>query len=151
MRFVSRLLNIMALVIVVSIVSVHACTVTLWPLRTQFRKAESVFVATVTDITDAPGNHEENKKKRIFGKVTFDLEKGWKGVDRGQTSLLSDVGSSDGCLTKFDYFKKGEKYLIFASKGYVSFESATKFSNGRNTIKRLDDFWFRTWATVYPF
>lgn len=127
-----------------------SCSVDIPPLRKDFRWAKKVFLAEVVDVLEPTSDITRTKDRQISGLVKIKVEKGWKGTKASEVSLLSDVGGSI-CPGDFDFFKKGERYLIFAENDYVSYTMATKFQNAAEKIKRLNNPWFRVWARIYPF
>jgi len=126
------------------------CSVDFPSLREEFRGARHVFVAQVVDIQDPPRALVGAKEKGIFGVVKFEIEKSWKGTKAKEIALFSNVGGSV-CPGDFDYFKKGEKYLVFADRDYVDYTSTKRLEWAKDKMRRLDGFWFRTWARIYPF
>lgn len=129
--------------------AVRSCEIDYPPLRKEFRTSKYVFVGKVIAINDPTGSAPKPKDRQIHGTITFHVDQSWKGGKATEVSLYSNVGAS-GC-GPFDYFRKDETYLVFAENSYVHFLSATKLDQAKNKIKRLDDFWFRTWARVFPF
>jgi hypothetical protein len=133
----------------------NACSITVPPLRKEFRDSTDVFIGEVVEISDAPQNYKDKKERFIGGIVKFKIEKRWKGVKASEVSLLSDIidttcgGGVGGNL--IDYFRKGEKYLIFAEKDYVHFYKSSKLEDSESEIRRLNDFGFRLWTRIYPF
>ncbi len=92
-----------------------ACTITVPPLRKEFRDSKNVFGGEIINISDAPGKYDK-KEKIIGGIVKFKIEKVWKGTKESEISLLSAIIDSGCGGSPIDCFRKGEKYLIFAEK-----------------------------------
>lgn len=129
--------------------AVLPCTPIDVSLRKQYRRAERVFVGTVTEIADPPSASKNVRDREIYGIVGFTVETAWKG-GVSPVKLFSDVAGARPC-GKPDQFKVGQKYLIFASKDYVRFGDAEMLPGGESTVKRVKDPWFRMWATINPF
>jgi hypothetical protein len=132
-------------------VQILACSVTISPLRKDFRWADTIFVGEVTDILDKPDGIYGTERYPVFGIVKFRVEKSWKGSNEDELTIPSDVAGGRYCPDDFDSFKKGEKYLVFAKRNYVPFGMSTKLQFAEDKLRRLDSFWFRTWARVYPY
>jgi hypothetical protein len=132
---------------------VSACSFDTVPLRKRFRAARNVVIAEVLEISDAPKNLTDAEKLNTFGSIKFKVLKSWKGTKQSQITLLSDIGCTPACDI-FRYFEKGKKYLMFTDANYVSYCATDDAENNivkKRQIKKLDDFWFRTWARIYPF
>ncbi len=130
--------------------SANACTIVIPPLRKEFRHSANVFVGEVIDISVVPKDFKDKKDRLVGGTVKFRIEKSWKGGKKSEISLLSDIVDT-ACGGQLSYFRTGEKYLVFAEKDYVNFYKASKLENSNDKIKRLNDFGFRFWASIYPF
>jgi hypothetical protein len=145
-----------------------ACTIIIPPLRKEFRKAKAVFVGKITDVSfnylptekekrDIPEYWTEGawKDKNIFSKVTVEINNEWKGGGAGKRVFVAVAQDFCACAaTKMSEFKAGEEYLFFAAgKNFVAVCDSDK-TDSQWTIdkmQRLDDFWFRVWAGIYPF
>ena len=131
--------------------NIDACDYNIPPLRKQFRDSKNVFIGEIIEISDTPQNLKNSKERAVGGIVKFRIQKSWKGTKDKEISLLSDLILMPCDGNPFEYFKKGEKYLIFSEKDYAAYILSTKLEFAADKIKRLDDFWFRIWARIYPF
>ena len=121
------------------------------PLRKSFRKAEAVFLAEVAKITAL--TNVDYEKSLVDGDISFRIIESWKGKYRDQTVLSGNVGWNCGCAGPGE-FKIGTQYIVFVDKSSnANFCDATiaELAAGKKIVGRLDSFWFRTWAGIYPF
>jgi hypothetical protein len=142
--------------------AVNACTIKVPPFRKEFRRAESVFTGKVVKIVEAYSPTAKEAASfpegweswKYFSKITFEVKHKWKG-DASDTREFVAVAFFDcGCPGGFDAFKTGEEFLVFADeKNFVWICDSYKIEDewAKDRIKRLDSFWFRAWARVYPF
>jgi hypothetical protein len=115
--------TLLAFVVLILAVSPgYACKPELPSQRQAFKKATSVFVGEVVDITDS--NFQPIKGKRYFVKVRFKVIQYWKG--RG--GLEVEVHSEQGVLScNLFRFQKGDKYLVYAyGKHLVVFTGSSR-------------------------
>jgi len=100
------------------------------PLQYYYLHADSVFVGTVSSITNDT-NHQYT--------VKFNLVKSWKGSQHPTITTYGLVACGYSLV-------KGEKYLVFASGYPPDYDPwATKpFDNAQNTIALLDSPQFQT-------
>lgn len=138
--------------------NIIACTVNIEPLRKTFRQSKNVFVGEIISVEpvnekDLPKNLKEYK---YLSKLTFKVDKSWKGKNKRVVVYSYPFCN---CPMREYNFSAGKKFLVFADKNSyydVCNLSNIEFSSDRNNnsqeiIKRLDSFWFRTWARIYPF
>ncbi len=102
------------------------------PLKYYYLQADSVFVGTVSSITN------DTTHQYV---IKFDLEKSWKGSQHPTITTYSLVACGYS-------FIKGEKYLVFASGNPPDyFEWATKPLNAaQGDIEQIDSTQFQTQA-----
>ncbi len=142
---------LLILALVVFSQNINACDYNIPSLRKQFRDSKNVFVGEILDISDAPKESKSSKKRLVSAMVKFRIEKSWKGTKDKEISLLSDLLLMPCDGNPFEYFEKGEKYLIFSEKDYVYYILSTKLKFADDKIRKLDSFWFRTSAKINPF
>ena len=126
--------------------------------REKFRSADLVFVGQAVDYNEAPSNDHA-----INYIVTFKVEKRWKGP-KGSEITLAWMFDSPGMCNDLPLVK-GERYLIYSGrqtvnyKGHKKEELIVETDCGPNhlakyhekEIRKLNDFWFRMFARMYPF
>jgi hypothetical protein len=162
MKKVIRLSVIIVLTLAVCFQSVNACTIEITPLRKEFKQAKSVFVGKVISVVEHSPSEKEThlvpkylRNWKHFSKVTFEIMEKWKGNVSGRKEYLAVAYFMCGCPgPKLDEFKEGQKYLVFAeTKNFVHICSAGNLSEDHvaKNAKRLNRFWFRVWANLYPF
>ena len=100
----------------------YACKPEVPSQRQAFKKAVSVFIGEVVDITES--DFQPIKGKRYFVNVRFKVVQYWKG--RG--GLEVKVHSEQGVLScNLFHFEKGEKYLVYAyGKHLVVFTGSSR-------------------------
>ncbi len=137
--------------------SVVACSIYIPPLRRDFRKAESVFIGRVVSVNAANLTLREKEElsdfgdSRSFSRMRFQVLKKWKGARNKELEFSGIAHDFCGCPGgPMDQFVEGKEYLIFARrKTTLSVCESEPVTNEK--IARLDSFWFRTWARIYPF
>ena len=92
-------------------------------------------------------------------KVRFRILKSWKGQNKGEIDVYTSGYCA--CPPRNFPFSVGEEYLMDTdSEGFADacneFNLVKPFDlTGENLfndqVKRLNGFWFRTWARLYPF
>ena len=150
---------ILVLCIIFLAESALACTCVVNSLSKRFRKAEAVFVGSLADYEDGLTSNIQNFKEGI---PILKIKKAWKGVKREYVAVDFDfdgaTGGGAGC-TWFYQFKKDKDYLIFAyGKGLRvtvecsdSRELKAKYDWTTEELGKLDSFWYRTKARLWPF
>lgn len=121
-------------------------------VREKFRAADAVFVGNLIEMT--PTTPSEDFPLAV-SVVRFRVERGWKASSSPEIVAIANFDNPGWCgdlnLTV------GEHYLIYAyrHKGHLIVE--TDCGPNRNLkyaateIKRLDSFWFRQFARLYPY
>jgi hypothetical protein len=117
--------------------------------RDAFRRARAVFVGTITAITPNPDHTGET---RIYpAKVSFSVEKRWKGPLAGAIVVYPDQGFLSCWNRKFNV---GDRYLVYAfeRKLLVTTNCGRTMPPGRSAadLKNLNSFWWRLDARVFP-
>lgn len=132
--------------------TVFSCSIVIVSLRKEFRNAKDVFLGEIISV-----------EKSDSYQVTFKVLKSWKGRKAKELTITA----FDYCLCpnrKFD-FEKGKQFLVMTTlvgedetrqlifdTCQIYIYQVDKFPDEANkTMKRLDSFWFRTWAKIYPF
>jgi hypothetical protein len=129
----------------------YACSTYISPLKERFRKAETVFVGTVDSVELYPPGRNWALDGLNRYSVRFKTTKTWKGAEKGAREYVLFEAACD-CDGRSEVPKLGKEYLFMPDKDpSVCDAVAADTERGRNEIKRLDRFWFRTWATFYPF
>jgi hypothetical protein len=143
--------------------TVNACTIAVPSIKKEFRKAESIFIGKVVKVTDehSPSEKEaasipENWEHwKWFSNVTFEIKNKWKGNVSGTREFVAVAIYDCGCPGgEIDAFKAGKEFLVFADgKNFVSICDSYKPDDewAKIRFKKLDSFWFRAWAQIYPF
>lgn len=100
------LLQIVAQLLVVGIfcADVYPCSCRFWPARKKLGRAKAVFVGEVIGTTCQDASCPVNK-------ITFKVEKYWKGVIEQQVTVLSPPPVCCICGLKVN---KGDKILVYA-------------------------------------
>jgi len=117
-----------AILFLIFVQAVEACSILVEPLRKQFRRADAVFVGKVSKVIEyAPTEKEilgvpENWRDwKIWSKVDFEVEKKWKGNLAKTQQFISVAYYICGCSSTMSQLKEGEKYLVFSEgKNFVS-------------------------------
>lgn len=122
-------------------------------LRGDFKKARMVFLGKVVEVAHNAGIDSDNSDL-----VTLEMEKTWKGP-REKTVMVSvhpliNYGSCSG----FN-FEKDAKYVVFANTKKLvvqsgcgsTFQIIEGDESREKKLKKLNSFWFRSWAKIYPF
>lgn len=138
---------------------VLACSIYIPPLRKDFRGADTVFVGRVESVAslsnyDAAVIPKSWDDWKMFERITFSVERKWKG-DARKVREYTGVSVYDcGCPGGLDQFEVGKAYLVFARKErFVSVCESERIGGKyvEEKMKRLDSFWFRSWSRIYPF
>jgi hypothetical protein len=85
---------------------VYPCSCEIWSARKKYRKAKAVFVGEVIRTTCQDASCPDNK-------ITFKVEKYWKGVTEQQITVLSAPPICCTCGLKVN---EGDKVLVYAYK-----------------------------------
>ncbi|HKQ92787.1 MAG TPA: hypothetical protein VJZ77_19160 [Blastocatellia bacterium] len=85
---------------------VYPCSCEFWSARKKLKKAQAVFVGEVIGITCQDASCPDNK-------ITFKVEKHWKGVIEQRVTVLSAPPVCCTCGLKVNV---GDKVLVYAYK-----------------------------------
>ncbi len=167
MKHILFYMTLVVLILLSNLQIIYACTISIPPLRKEFRTAKSVFAGKVLKIEnsylptegekqDIPENWTEGSLKNlnVFSKVTFEIKNEWKGNQPDKKTFIAVSYWSCGCPGDQDKFEENEEYIIFAErKNFITVCDGwrEKLDGKSRLTKRLDKFWFRTWASVFPF
>ena len=88
----------------------NACSCNLGSAQDKLKKFGTVFLGTVQSVEKLDQVTDFNER-RI--RVTFDVEKRWKG--KADAHVLETVQNQSSCSGY--WFKAGERFLIYASRG----------------------------------
>lgn len=157
----SKLIRIFSFSVAVFLIQtqfVSACTVNIEPLRKTFRQAKNVFVGEIISSESVNENDfpETLREYKYLEKLTFKVEQSWKG-NKKQVIVYS-LPFCDCPMRQYD-FSVGKRFLVFTEKN-SNFDvcnlpniqlDSDKNNNSKLIIKRLNKFWFRTRARIYPF
>jgi hypothetical protein len=127
-----------------------ACSVVVISLRKEFRNAKDVFLGEIVSV----------RKDKSY-QVTFKVLKSWKG--RNEKELTIEAFDHCPCPNRSFDFVVGKEFLVmttlegegknltFAPCQIYAYQVDKQPDEAKKTMKRLDDFWFRAWAQIYPF
>lgn len=149
MRYLAQILFIILLV-TIGEQTVSACSCGEISTRKQFRSANSVFVGQV--VTIKTGSNLDAARDGDLYVAIFNVLQTCKGPSRGEFPVYFDPGLF-GCSVNF---QEGEKYLVYAShKGEFFFDAfcsrTSPVSDASKDSRRLNRFWYRLFACIFPF
>ena len=163
-RFFGNLIVSLALVIAllsVGLTKVFACTIEVVGLRNEFRRSKNIFIGEVITVEGIrkdklPTRLAENWNQ--LDRITLRIKKAWKGKQEGTVTIYSNVYCE--CPMRSLPLEKGAEFIIFSDGD--SFASACSYRNINTShdrfkevvggdVRRLNNFWFRAWAGIYPF
>ena len=121
--------------------------------RHDYREAKAIFVGRVISIATPLGVAEELRGE-IDKKVTFGVERRWKGANKPTISVLASYGP----VTCHGFeFHEGERYLVYAFGDELLV--GTMFSRSRpidregeqagKEMRQLNSFWFRLTSRLH--
>jgi hypothetical protein len=167
MKLSCRLFILLIFISIFCFQNISACSLYIPPLRREFRKAKAVFTGKILKVEDyyLPTEQEkpdipENwtsgslKNANIFSRVTIEIKKKWKGNLPGKKTFIAVSYWNCGCPGDQDRFEQGQEYIFFTErKNFITVCDSWRGKGfGKETlIKKLDNFWFRSWARIYPF
>jgi hypothetical protein len=131
-----------------------ACSCVEFSVRHKFRYSDAVFVGQVVELT--PVEPSKDFPLAMYA-VRFEVERRWKGAQGREVTAVADYDQRGWCgdlnLTV------GERYLIYAprEKGRLHIYTDCgpnldlKWKEAAEEMKRLDSFWLRMKARLYPY
>lgn len=130
----------------------YACDENISSLKERYRKAESIFVGTVESLEAYPKGRNWTLDGFNAYTVRFKTTKTWKGGEDSAREYVV-MEASCGCPDMSIMFKQEKEYLVFAPEEdlVICNAVATDTKRAEEEMKKLNRFWFRTWATVFPF
>lgn len=153
MKFSFHLPLALVFVLLFCFQAAEACSIIEMPsLRKDFRQAKDVFLGEIVSL---------EKRENSAPILTFTVKKSWKGND-AKVITIKALRYCNCPPQSFD-FQVGKKFLVMTiSSGEnknLIFEACTDHVfqldqspvEAKKAMKRLDRFWFRAWARVYPF
>lgn len=135
-----------------SVTTTFGCECPLGTHKQNYRWAKSIFTGEAVSVgTDKISNPQVSK--RDLYRVTFKVERRWKGAKSETVSVLTDSCASMCCLIKF---REGQKYLVYVYKdSFVPSDCAWSAEidseRARGNISDLSSFWFRLKADLWIF
>lgn len=131
-----------------------ACSCGEFSVRHKFRYSDAVFVGKVVEMT--PFGPTDDFPLAAYA-VRFEVGRRWKGAKGREVSAVVDYDRRGWCgdlnLTV------GESYLIYAPRERGRLHVYTdcgpnldlKWNEAAGEMRRLDSFWLRAKARLYPF
>ena len=135
----------------------YSCTCGMPTQRARFRNAHAVFVGEILEMKQRAGVEADESLKDYPYQVTFRVEKQWKGKRQSEITALSDYEELGMCNDL--YLEVGKRFLIYAPRKRGQLIVYAKCgpnvpANNEYTdaeIRRLNNFFFRTYASLYPY
>ncbi len=134
----------------------YACSCADPSVRQKFRDSDAVFVGEVTEFKERPEDKTEDEDlKYFFYRVTFKVEKQWKGKRQSQIAALASF-DVPGMCNDLD-LSVGKRILVFAPREhgqlliYRECGPSRSADYAKDEIKKLGDFFYRTYTFFYPY
>jgi hypothetical protein len=149
----SRLIIFVVLVIFGS-TAAYACSCADPSQRERFRKSNSVFLGEVLEYRQLRDDEPAFDTSFVY-RVTFKVEKQWKGKRRSTISALAGF-DDPGMCGDLD-LSVGKRILIYAPRKrrelliYRDCGPNRNAGHAKDEIKNLGNFFFRTYALFYPY
>ena len=144
-------------VILAASTSAIACTCVNDPLAKRFRKAEAIFVGTLAyeELYEKPEKVQNYKD----GLWVLLVKESFKGVRKEYVAIDLDMTHFSGACPSLTRLDDDRDYLIFAygkdlkvrAECSDSRELKAEYNETTREISKLDSFWFRTRARLWPF
>src|SRR6185436_17380114 len=140
MTFLPRFILVFV-IFTLSASGVFACTCAENSARSDFRRAKAILIGKVVSNQDGSDGV----------KITFKIEKQWKGHHQKEfTALWDGPGPCGGFL-----FENGRTYLVYA-RGHKMWvdtgcDRTAKIEQAHDDIQKLNSAWFRFYARLIPF
>ena len=124
--------------------------------REKFRDADVIFLGEVVKFDVRPGVETNEDLKFFPYQATFKVEKQWKGKRQSEITTFVDINLGGMCHG-FE-MPVGERFLIYAPRKSGQFLVSRNFcapsqkaEYAKDEIKKLGDFFYRTYTFLYPF
>lgn len=160
----SRIMRFLVGIVVILLTladTAEACTITIVGLRKAYRASSQIFVGEFLSFGDSATDALPSKlagNRKMLDKARFRIQRSWKGPASGEVELyLSPVCD---CPMREISPDRGDRFLILADKDgvvdacnmyIIEMTDNRRQEDLKRIVDRLDSFWFRTWAGIYPF
>jgi len=139
----------------------HACECMIRPVSERFRESKVIFVGRLaaSDISESTVQN--------FGedRYVFEVTRRFKGLSKDYVAIGFDMEQiqTGGMCVNLSHFEFDRDYLIFAYGKELTVQSvctdSVRLKSGspsrdeltQKELKKLDSFWFRTKARLWPF
>ncbi len=136
--------------------STFACTCVIDSLSKRFRKADAVFVGRLTDYEGEPTSNIQNFKPGLW---VLEVKRSFKGIKQDFVAIDLDMEDFSGACPSLTRLDDDVDYLVFAyGKGLKIHAECPdtrpikpEYNLTIREISRLENFWFRTKARLWPF
>ncbi len=142
--------------------SAYGCSCIILPLTKRFRQSEAIFVGRLAYDYDTAKSSVQNFDE---GRPVFEVTKRLKGISKRYVAINLDWDeiAKGGMCPTLVRFEEDKDYLIFAYGDNLTIQSVCSDSRKLNTqspewdkhtaseIRKLESFWFRTRARLWPF
>lgn len=126
------------------------------PLKERFRNATAVFVGGLYDIDEGDKPNVQNYRD---GTPVLLVKRSWKGIGKELVAIDFDFPKQIGACPLLDHFDEGVDYLVFAYGKDLEIRAqcsdthklTNEYTGINRDMRRLDSFWFRFGARVWPF
>jgi hypothetical protein len=147
-------LAVAAVLLCLSAREAPACSCGEFSVRQKFRSSDAVFVGRVVELTPFGPTKEFPLAMHL---VRFEVERRWKGARGREVTAVADFDSPGMCGDL--KLEVGGRYLIYApsEKGRLRVYADCgpnldlKWKEAAGEMKRLDSFWLRAKARLYPY
>lgn len=142
--------------------SAYGCSCVILPLAKRFRQSEAIFVGRLADDYDGAKSTVQNFDEN---RPVFEVTKRLKGISKTYVAINLDWDeiAKGGMCPTLVRFEENKDYLIFAYGDNLTIQSVCSDSRKTETqspdwdkhtaseIRKLESFWFRTRARLWPF
>ena len=157
-----RYIPVIVVIVLLLADTANACTVDIVGQRKVYRTSSRVFVGEFLSVNGIPSPDtlplNSTRDWKVLEKAKFRIVRSWKGHRSGVTELYFIPICV--CPNRQILPKPGDRLLVFADKHgvvdacnmyVIEMKNDRREDDLKRIIDRLDSFWFRTWATRYPF
>ena len=133
----------------------YACSCADPSQRQRFRSSSAVFVGEVLEYKERPGVETNEDLKYFPYQVTFKVEKQWKGKRQSEITALAAF-DDPGMCGDLD-LSVGKRILVYAPCDYghlIIYRDCgpNRYADyAKDEIKKLNNFFYRTYTFFYPF